>query len=149
MEPGTGQAGPNKSGGQWPALRLDVESNRVSADRIWVRRTPSAILCMGMAPSEKLARFALCDDGDDPFFSLCRQIEHEVARGKIAKANQLGLKIPRYALTEPPLRRLAIATSLLRAGFNPDEPRDERGRWTSDGSQARIPARTHDQGEAR
>ena len=32
------------------------------------------------------------------------------------------------------LRRLGIAEALAKAGFNPDEPRDELGRWTTEGA---------------
>jgi len=43
--------------------------------------------------------------------------------------------VPRAALEieDRILRRLAIAEALAKAGYDPDEPRDEHGRWTSEG----------------
>jgi len=97
---------------------------------------------MGIGPSAKLAWFAFTDEGDHPFFAACRRLDRDVVRGGLAKAKRLGLDIPFGAVNERPLRRLAIAVALARAGFNPDEPRDERGRWTTGGDDLLAPPRT-------
>ena len=62
MELGAGPARPHKSDSKRALLRLDLKSDRIAADRIWARRTPAAILCMGMAPSDRLARFAFFEE---------------------------------------------------------------------------------------
>jgi hypothetical protein len=41
-----------------------------------------------------------------------------------------------YAQDGRLLRRLGIAEALAKAGFNSDEPRDELGRWTTEGDEA-------------
>ncbi|HUK08316.1 MAG TPA: Tox-REase-5 domain-containing protein [Stellaceae bacterium] len=111
-----------------------TDGNSVQRDRIWVRRTPVGYLLMGFAPTEPIARFAFEGEADqNPFFTLCRRIESDVARGGKLKADQLGLKVPLNRFNDPVLRRLAIADKLIKEGFNPDEPRNARGEWTSEG----------------
>jgi hypothetical protein len=53
--------------------------------------------------------------------------------GEFAKARHSGIPPSILKIKDPTLRRLAIAEALAKAGFNPDEPRDERGRWTREG----------------
>jgi hypothetical protein len=134
-----GRPRPSSTGVKGRLLRLETETNEVSADRIWVHRTPAALLCMGIGPSAKVARFAFTDEGDHPFYAACRRLDRDVALGGLAKAKKFGLEIPFGAVREQPLRRLAIAVALSRAGFNPDEPRDERGRWTTGGDDLLAP----------
>jgi hypothetical protein len=40
-----------------------------------------------------------------------------------------------------PVGNANVDEALAKAGFNPDEPRDERGRWTTDGDSASEPRR--------
>jgi len=129
------------AGAKGRSLRLETETNEVATDRIWVHSGPAGLLCMGIGPSAEVARFALTDEGDHPFYATCRRLDRDVARGGLAKAKRLGLDIPFGAVNERALRRLAIAVALSRAGFNPDEPRDERGRWTTEEGNALISAR--------
>jgi hypothetical protein len=56
-----------------------------------------------------------------------------LAAGDLVKAQLLGLEIPLGELDDRRLRRLRFAADLLKAGFDPSQARDERGRWTSDG----------------
>jgi hypothetical protein len=134
-----GRPRPNGTGVKRRFLRLETETNEVSTDRIWVHRAPAALLCMGIGPSAKVARFAFTDEGDHPFYAACRRLDRDVALGGLAKAKKFGLEIPFGAVGEQPLRRLAIAVALSRAGFNPDEPRDGRGRWTTGGDDLLAP----------
>jgi hypothetical protein len=55
--------------------------------------------------------------------------------GDLVKAQLLGLEIPLYPLDDDQLTRLGVAASLMK--YDPDQPRDERGRWTSGGGDAR------------
>src|SRR5581483_2448020 len=99
--------GTPRSAQGWRPITLDSEGGAVTPDRIWMRRVPAGLLCIGMAPSEKLARFAFTGDGDHPFFDACRRLEHDLAREGIAKARRLGIALPAGAIAEQPLRRLA------------------------------------------
>jgi hypothetical protein len=61
--------------------------------------------------------------------SIARALdEGEFAEAAIAT---LHMRLP--VLDEAQAARARAAEKLVKAGFNPDEPRDERGRWTSGG----------------
>jgi hypothetical protein len=51
--------------------------------------------------------------------------------GDLARAHILGLYFPINRLTSDQFGRLRKVSALLKENFNPDEPRDERGRWTT------------------
>jgi hypothetical protein len=91
--------------------------------RILVRHTHVGYVCAGIGQGARLLRFALEDGADGAAF----------AHGT---ADLGGL---RDGLDDLPLRRLAAAAALTKAGFDPSEPRDERGRWT-DGGQGEVAA---------
>jgi hypothetical protein len=83
----------------------------------------------------RLFRFAFLDNAEPhPFFDACRRIEAALDDNDLAKARRLGLPSALPPMDDRDLRRLAIAELLIKAGFNPDEPRDERGRWTTGGA---------------
>ena len=54
-------------------------------------------------------------------------------RGDLVKAQLLGLEIPIDRLDEPRLQRLGRAADLLKDGFDPNQLRDEHGRWAREG----------------
>jgi hypothetical protein len=116
---------------------VEMDANEVSADRVWLRRSPIGYLCIGLGSSAKLARFAFENVAPKrPFYSACRRIERDVAREGLAKARRLGLSIPFDAFEDNALRRIAIASALLKAGFDPEEQRDKDGEWTTGGAGA-------------
>ncbi len=121
---------------------IETRSDEVSAGKVWLRRSPVGYVCIGLGPSAKLARFAFEDVAPQhPFYDACRRHDRNVAREGIAKAQRLGLDIPFGAAEDPALRRLAIASALLKAGFNSAEDRDLDGKWT-DGPAGAAAART-------
>jgi len=65
-------------------------------------------------------------------------IAKALGAGDLAKARILGLYFPINRLTQSQIDRLTKASALLKESFNPDEPRDERGRWTT--GSATIPS---------
>jgi hypothetical protein len=69
--------------------------------------------------------------------SIARMLEE----GDIAKAaiRTLLLRLPNLP-DRAARQRLDLIQALLKANFNPAEPRDERGRWTTDGSTPNTPA---------
>lgn len=75
----------------------------------------------GAGPS--LARFSIVLD----------RITAALDAGDIVKAQLLGLEIPLSALDDEQLIRLQTASSLIKAGFDPDQARDEKGRWATEG----------------
>lgn len=114
---------------------VETQLDQVSASRVWLRRSAVGYVCMGLGPGAKLARFAFEDIAPEhPFYTACRRHERDVAREGLAKAKRLGLDIPFGTFEDRGLRRLAIASALLKAGFDPGEQRDRDGQWTTGGA---------------
>ena len=115
---------------------IDTESESLTPDRIFVRRTPIGYLCAGFGDASKLLRFAFegRERATSALDTACRRLDKSIAAEGLAKAHRLGLEIPLGEIDDPQLRRLAIAAALLKAGFDPDQPRDDHGRWTDGGS---------------
>lgn len=114
-------------------LLVDIETGVVRKDHVLVQSAPGALLFLGFGPrAELLCRFAF-EEADDPnpFIARCERIAKAVESGGLAKARGMG--VPRRVLDieDRTLRRLAIAEALAKAGYDPDEPRDDHGRWTS------------------
>ena len=52
-----------------------------------------------------------------------------------------GVNVSLHGIDDAPLRRLAMLTALAK-DFDPNQPRDEQGRWTSEGGAGALVART-------
>ena len=117
-------------------LVVDSDTFVLRQDHVLVQNTSQAVLVMGFGPrADRLRRLACAEteDEDNPFVTRCLGVVCEVEKGHLAKARQSGIPRSTLKIKDPMLRRLAIAEALAKAGFDPDEPRDERGRWTSGG----------------
>ena len=120
-------------------LLVDVGTGILRRDHVLVQRAPGAVVVLGYGPRAELLRRFACEEaaGDgDPFIARCNGIARAIESGQLAKARQSGVPRSVLEIKDRTLRRLAIAEALAKAGFNPDEPRDERGRWTSEGGGA-------------
>ena len=116
-------------------LAVDPEGVVLGADCVLVRRTPRGYSCA--APDEiALLRRAVFDDdtrlGRLPI--VLASIVRALDRGDLVMAQLLGLEIPLDELDDDRLWRLSRAADLIKAGFDPDQPRDDHGRWTSEGA---------------
>jgi hypothetical protein len=101
-----------------------------------VQRGTGAVLFMGFrSRAERLRRFAFDEAADsDPFITRCRNVATAAESGRLAKAQRTGVPRAVLALEDRVLRRRLIAKALAKAeGYDPDEPRDDHGRWTSEG----------------
>ncbi len=67
--------------------------------------------------------------GHDPdwLFEQNRRIAQSLAAGEIVLAQIYGLRIPLGALDGAALRRLAALSLIIKAGFDPNEPRIPKG----------------------
>jgi hypothetical protein len=120
---------------------VDKNTSVLRADRVLVQQHgPGAIVFLGVGPrAGRLCRLAL-DAGDDaePFIAQCRRIDEAIERGDLAKAQDHGIPRAVLDIADRALRRLAIAETLAKAGFDPDEPRvpagnPDGGQWTTGG----------------
>lgn len=105
-------------------ITIDTLSGMLAPDRVFVQRTPHGYICAGLGKAAaQLLRTAFDDRG--AYF----------LKSDIAKARRRGFVIPLAELDDTNLRRLALAAALTKE-YNPDEPRDDHGRWTSEGGGA-------------
>lgn len=116
-------------------LLVDIETGAMRKDHVLVQSAPGALLFLGFGPrAERLCRFAFDESADpDPFIARCERIAKAVESGGLAKARGFGVPRTVLEIEDRTLRRLAIAEVLAKAGYNPDERRDDHGRWTSSG----------------
>jgi hypothetical protein len=136
MELGRTAASPDRDR-KWQHFLIETKGEQLTPDRVWIRRSPIGYVCAAFGKSAKLAQLAVENTGDGGLLATaCRRLDRAIEREGRAKAERLGIEIPFDAIDEAPLRRLAIASALLKAGFDPNEPRDDHGDWTSGGGGA-------------
>jgi hypothetical protein len=103
-------------------------------DCVLVERTNDGYRRINAAALGKLVKTAVGDDHHLQRFSLVLdRITAALAAGDLVKAQLLALEIPIGALDERQLKRPRSASNLIKAGFDPDQSRDEGGRWTAEG----------------
>jgi Restriction endonuclease fold toxin 5 len=98
------------------------EAVSIGSDRIEVRAGPVGYVCLGIGISGRVLDYAATADG---------AAFEAASRGALL---QKSIKASLVPPGDPFLRRLVMADALLKAGFNPDEPRDDHGRWTTGGA---------------
>jgi hypothetical protein len=111
-------------------------------DCVLVRRTPAGCRSLSRGEAAVLQVF-LFGDAEEPgwLFRQARHIGDALDAGQLALAQIYGLQIAADDdLDDLRLRQLAAAAPLVRANFNPDEPRDDHGRWTDQDGSANGPS---------
>lgn len=98
----------------------------------FVRRTEAGYACLSPDTLMRLARTVF---GAEARFEklprLLGAIARALAAGDLVKAQLLGLEMPMGELDDGQLAKLAAAADLIKVGFDPSQPRDEHGRWSS------------------
>jgi hypothetical protein len=120
-------------------ITVDADGAMLGPDCVLVCRTPKGFRCI--APHEARAIQAIVlGPGDDPdwLFEQSRRVARGLAAGETALAQIYGLCIPLGDLDDATLRQLAVAARLIKADFDPDEPRIPEGEpgageWTDEG----------------
>jgi hypothetical protein len=125
----------HERGPQSRGLAVDAEGVILGPDCILVRRTPAGYRSANPNEIARLTRSVLGDDGRLQRLPIVLAgITRALNAGDLVKAQLLGLEIPLVDLDDEQLARLRLAGDLLK-DFDPNQPRDERGRWTSDGGE--------------
>jgi hypothetical protein len=114
-------------------LAVDTEGVMLGPDCALVRRTPRGY-CAAAPEGIAVLQRAIFDD--DARLSrlpiVLASIVRALERGDLVMAQLFGLEVPLDELDDDRLRRLSRVAGLIKGGFDPDQPRDEHGRWTSD-----------------
>lgn len=108
-----------------PARGFEIETRQatLTPDRVLARQTPVGFLCVGIAKGGRFLKAASQDRRVKAILNRAAEVvEHQRPR-----SNLLG------DFDDPYLRRLDLFAKLSK-DFNPDQPRDDHGRWTSDGA---------------
>lgn len=121
-------------------LAVDAEGVMLGPDCSLVRHTPLGYRC---ADPDELARLTRdVFDGDARLSRLpivLAGIVKALDGGDLLKAQLLGLEIPIGELDDHCLQRLSVTAGLIKDGFDPNQLRDERGRWAREsGAAARM-----------
>jgi len=115
-------------------LVVDAEGVMLGPNYVLVARTNGSYRRLNAAALDRLLKVTFGNDHTLRRFShVLDRITDALAVGDVVKAQLLGLEIPLRALDDEQLIRLQTASSLIKAGFDPDQPRDERGQWTAEG----------------
>ena len=128
---------------------VDAEGVMLGPDCVLVRRSGNRYRCIDRDEAAALQALVLdpCDDPDWLFQQSC-SIAKALTDREVALAQIFGLRIPVGNLDNRRLTGLAAAARLVKANFNPDEPRDDHGRWT-DADGGGLDADTRERGQLR
>jgi len=122
---------------------VDDRGAMLGPDCVLISRTPRGYRVLDPNAAAALQKCVLDGPRDrDWLFRQCQRIADALGNRELALAQIYGLHIPIAELEAPQLRSLAI----IKAGFNPDEPRIPKGEprageWTGDN---RATPRAHD-----
>jgi hypothetical protein len=122
-----------------PASRgvvVDADGAMLGPECVLVRKTGAGYRCLGREDAAAIQKLLLPEEEDadpDRLHGLSRGIAEALSKGEVALAQIYGLRIPITGLDSRQIEQLAAAARFAKANFNPDEPRDERGRWTDAG----------------
>jgi hypothetical protein len=112
---------PRRDKARAPQLVIDPDDVTLTPSKIIVKHTDDGgYFCMGFGLS---AAFLRAVDEDDRFNEAIDDAEAVLRKRGSAFARE----------QDPFLRRLGTAVALAKDGFDPNQPRDDHGRWTGDG----------------
>jgi hypothetical protein len=123
-------------------MSVDADGAVLGPECVLVQRTDAGYRVARRGAMRDLQRILLLDKDDpDWLYEQGQRIAEALDRGNVALAQIYGLRVPVKALDGRQLKRLAAMATLVKAGFNPDEPRIPAGppgggEWTTDGGPA-------------
>lgn len=113
---------------------VDADGAMLGPDCVLVRRTPTGYRCTHFeeaARIESVLRHQF--EGPGWLFRQCCRIAKALDEGHLSVGQIYGLFIRTQPLDDGQVSRLAALAPIVKANFNPDEPRDAHGRWTNEG----------------
>ena len=113
-------------------LAVDKDGVTLGPDFPLIRKTSRGYETATLEELSCLREVVSLGSGDMPrLVGHLESIARALGAEDLAKARILALYLPINRLTQSHLDRLENAWAVLKGSFNPDEPRDERGRWTN------------------
>jgi hypothetical protein len=114
-------------------LVVDAEGVMLGPNCVLVARTKGGYRRIDAAAVDQVLKTTFGDAHPLRRFSLVLdRITDALTAGDLVKAQLLGLEIRLGALDDEQLQRMQTASSRIKAGFDPNQTRDERGRWTAE-----------------
>jgi hypothetical protein len=115
-----------------PASRgvvVDAEGAMLGPDCILVRRTAAGYRCVRAEEAAAIQKVLFGAQREDPdhLFVLSQGIAKALNEGELALAQIYGLRIPVAGLDSGQLRKLTAVAPMIKANFNPDQPRIPAG----------------------
>lgn len=127
-------------------LSVDSEGVALGSDCVLVRRTDKGYERAPVGGIVDLTRSVFGRDARlDRIPVVLTRITEALGAGDLVKAQLLGLEIPIHDLDDQQLMLLRCADDLMK-DYDPNQPRDEQGRWTSDGDSSGGAIATHPSG---
>jgi hypothetical protein len=134
---------------------VDADGAMFGPEWVLVRRTPRGFAALARDDAASLQKCVLGSERDpDWLFRQSQRIAAALDRGEVALAQIYGLYIAASEIEGKRLQRVADVEHLLKAGFNPGEPRIPAGQpgggeWTTSGEAATaLPSTPPDRDEA-
>ena len=116
-------------------LAVDREGVALGPHVTLVQRVNLGYRCVGASEMTKLMRAVFAASARlDRLSAVLADIADALERGDLVKAQLLAMCMPIGVLDDEQLVRLAAVGDLIKAGFDPNQPRDDRGRWSDDGA---------------
>src|SRR5579859_1250103 len=118
-------------------VTVDDEGLAIGPDCLLVRRISAGYRTAARRDIRTLLDLAFDYRGDEgPFHRHCAAIAKALDDGHVLRAQLLGLFLPVGELDGFDLQRLRLASRLMK--FDPDQPRDEDGKWSAQGGTGGI-----------
>ena len=124
-------------------LRCDAEGLFLGRDALLQRDRDGNFEARPVGELRKVLHRAYGDDANwESHVRSVKLVAAALNKGDLARAMMTAVLM---RLPEPgsPISIADVDGVLAKAGFDPDEPRDEQGRWTTDGSESAAPAATN------
>ena len=124
-------------------LRCDAEGLFLGRDALLQRDRDGNFEARPVGELRKVLHRAYGDDANwESHVRSVKLVAAALNKGDLARAMMTAVLM---RLPEPgsPISIADVDGVLEKAGFDPDEPRDEQGRWTTDGSESAAPAATN------
>ena|SRR5215469_7546990 len=120
-------------------LVADNQGAMVGPECVLVHRTQAGFRCISREEARVIQEIAFGHRRPDWLFDCGCRIAESLNAGQLALAQIYALRAsPSAEFDDRQLASLAKAATFVKANFNPDEPRDWHGRWTTEGGDTQI-----------